>query len=108
MLVHDAREIAARARHVAQAQDGARAGDPAVRLDMAAGRRAQQQIERPTDREQFIEPGFEVARAGASSHCPKRSSAADPRAGPAPSSACVTAIFTPCPAANRPAPAARP
>ena len=64
VLVEDAGEVALAPGDVAQAQDGAPAGRPPVRLDMAARRRLQQRAERPAVGEQRVEAVLELLGRG--------------------------------------------
>lgn len=95
MLVQDAREIPARARNVAQAQDRAPAGDASVGLDMAARIGPEQQVERPPDREQRIEPGLQVARRGWLQPLPETEQLLRIVGSPATVVSVLTAICTP-------------
>ena len=60
----DAGDLVPMPRHVAQAQDGAAASRPPLRLDVAAGERAHDDVERPPAGKQRVERHLE-GRAGA-------------------------------------------
>ena len=60
----DASDLVPMPRHVAQAQDGAAACRPPLRLDVAAGERAHDDVERPPAGKQCVERHLE-GRAGA-------------------------------------------
>ena len=61
VLRDDLGDLLAVAGNVPEAQDGAATRDASVRLDITAGTRAEQQVERLALREKRIELGFEVA-----------------------------------------------